>query len=102
MNYAARSATVRSQQVGGRLFALRDSVWTDLRHDSAATVMTVVPYSDAYFALLRALPELVKAAALEPAVVVAGTRISIKIASGGATSWRAGELERIVREFRGA
>jgi hypothetical protein len=64
-------------------------------------MVTVVPYSDAYFALLRALPELVKAAALEPEVVVAGARISIKIGAGGESSWRAGELEEIVRKFRG-
>jgi hypothetical protein len=34
-------------------------------------------------------------------VVVAGARVSIKIGDGGQTTWQAGELERIVREFRG-
>ncbi len=97
---AVTGSAVRSQQVGGRLFALRDNVWTDLRHDTTSKVVTVVPYSDAYFALLRAMPELVKAASLEPAVVVAGARISIKIAAGGETSWQAGELEEIVKKFR--
>ena len=97
----ARTSSVRSQQVGGRRFALRDGVWTDLGHSSSAGVVTVVPYSDAYFALLRALPELVKAAALEPEVVVAGARISIKIGAGGETAWQTGELEEIVRKFRG-
>jgi hypothetical protein len=92
---------MRSRQIGGRLFVLRDSIWTDLRHAESARVVTVTPYSDAYFALLRALPELVKPAALEPGVLVAGGRISIKIGGGGETTWRAGELERIVREFRG-
>ena len=99
--YLSRDGGMRSQQIGGRLFMLRDSVWTDLRHVESAKVVTVTPYSDAYFALLRALPELVKAAALEPSVVVAGTRISIKIAAGGEASWRPGDLEEIVRKFRG-
>ena len=97
----AERAGARSQQVGGRLFALRDSVWTDIGHAASAGTVTVTPYSDAYFALLRALPELVKAAALEPTVIVAGAKISIKIGAGGESSWRAGELEEIVRKFRG-
>lgn len=98
---AGGTTRARSQQIGGRLFVLRDSLWTDLQHAEKAKVVAVTPYSDAYFALLRALPELVKAAALEPGVVVAGARISIKIGSGGEATWRAGELEEIVRKFRG-
>ena len=35
------------------------------------------------------------------AVVVAGRRVSIKIDGGGTTTWANGELERIVRDFRG-
>ncbi|HEY6210397.1 MAG TPA: hypothetical protein VIW28_15155, partial [Gemmatimonadales bacterium] len=64
-------------------------------------VVTVAPFSDAYFALLRALPELLKPATLEPAVLVAGRRVSIKIGAGGRESWAGDELERLVREFRG-
>jgi hypothetical protein len=83
------------------LFVERDGTWTDLRHAESAKVVTVAPYSEAYFALLRVLPELVKPATLEPGVLVAGARVSIKIGDGGQTTWQAGELERIVREFRG-
>src|SRR5204863_50453 len=54
------------QRVGARVFERRDSVWTDLRHGDSLRVVTVAPFSDAYFALLRALPELVQPAALEP------------------------------------
>jgi len=91
------------QRVGARVFERRgaDSVWTDLRHGDSLRVVTVAPYSDAYFALLRALPELVQPAALEPAVLVAGARVSIKIQEGGKTAWGTGELEGIVRGFRG-
>jgi hypothetical protein len=32
--------------------------------------------------------------------MVAGGRLSIKIGEGGRSSWGAGELEGIVREFR--
>jgi Ca-activated chloride channel family protein len=95
-----RSGSNPTQRVGGRLFIWRDSTWTDLGHGDSLRVVTVAPYSDAYFALLRAMPDLGQAAALEPAVLVAGRRASIKIESGGKTAWRPGELDALVRDFR--
>jgi Ca-activated chloride channel family protein len=96
----ARSGINPTQRVGGRLFIWRDSTWTDLSHGDSLRVVTVAPYSDAYFALLRAMPDLGQAAALEPAVLVAGRRASIKIQAGGKTAWRPGELNALVRDFR--
>jgi hypothetical protein len=96
----SRSGINPTQRVGGRLFIWRDSTWTDLGHGDSLHVVTVAPYSDAYFALLRALPDLVQSAALEPAVLMAGRHASIKIGAGGKTRWLSGELERLVREFR--
>jgi len=96
-----RVAGQASRRVGGRLFVRRDSVWTDVAHGDSLPVVRVAAFSDAYFALLRALPELVKPAALEPAVLVAGRRVSIKIEPGGKSTWQDSELERLVREFRG-
>ena len=96
-----RSAPGATRQIGGRLFVLRDGVWTDIAHGDSLQVVTVAPFSDAYFALLRALPELLKPATLEPAVLVAGRRVSIKIQERGKAAWRDGELERLVRQFRG-
>src|SRR5213076_1368334 len=88
---AARSSDVTStqrvgggtQRVGGRLFVWRDSTWTDVAHGDSLRVVEVAAFSDAYFALLRAIPELTKPATLEPAVLVAGRRVSIKIGTGG-------------------
>jgi Ca-activated chloride channel homolog len=97
----AHSGISPTQRAGGRLFIMRDSTWTDLNHGDSLHVVTVVPYSDAYFALLKALPDLREAAALEPAVLVAGRHASIKIGSGGKTQWNPGELDRLVKEFRG-
>jgi hypothetical protein len=97
----ARSGINPTQRVGGRLFIWRDSTWTDVSHGDSLHVVTVAPYSDAYFALLRALPDLVGSAALEPAVLMAGRHASIKIGAGGKTRWATGELERLVRDFRG-
>src|SRR5437016_3983558 len=100
-NPRALSGINPTQRVGGRLFILRDSTWTDLGHGDSLNVVTVAPYSDAYFALLHALPDLTPAAGLGPSVLVAGRHASIKIESGGKTHWQAGELERLVRAFRG-
>ncbi|HXO86393.1 MAG TPA: VIT domain-containing protein [Gemmatimonadales bacterium] len=97
----SRSGINPTQRVGGRLFIMRDSTWTDLGHGDSLRVVSIAPYSDAYFALLKALPDLREAAALEPAVLVAGKRASIKIGTGGKTQLNPGELERLVREFRG-
>ncbi len=97
----AHSGINPTQRVGGRLFIMRDGTWTDLGHGDSLRVVTIALYSDAYFALLKALPDLRDPATLEPTVLVAGRRASIKIGEGGKTSWLPGELERLVREFRG-
>jgi len=97
----AHSGINPTQRIGGRLFIMRDSTWTDLGHGDSLRVVSIAPYSEAYFALLKALPDLREAAALEPAVLVAGRRASIKIGEGGKTRWNPGELERLVRDFRG-
>jgi hypothetical protein len=96
----ARSGINPTQRVGGRLFILRDSTWTDLGHGDSLRVVSIAPYSDAYFAVLKALPDLRDVAALEPGVLVAGKRVSIKIGAGGKTTLNPGELEKLVREFR--
>ena len=90
----------RTQRVGGRLFVWRDSTWTDIAHGDSLQLVRVAPFSDAYFVLLRALPELRQAATLEPAVLVAGRRVSIKIDAGGKTTWADGEVAQLVSDFR--
>jgi hypothetical protein len=95
-----RSGISPTRRVDGRLFVLRDEVWTDLRHSDSLAVTRVAAFSEAYFAMLRALPELVRTVSLTPAVRVAGRRVSIEIAASGKTAWRPGELEALVREFR--
>jgi Ca-activated chloride channel homolog len=91
----------RSQRVGGRVFAWRGGAWTDIAHGDSVRVVSVAAFSDAYFALLRALPELAQPLTLGPAVLVAGRRVSVKIQADGKTTWTEGELERLVRDFRG-
>jgi Ca-activated chloride channel homolog len=97
---AERGGATRTQRVGGRMFMWRDSTWTDIAHSDSLRVVTVAPFSDAYFALLRALPELRGPATLGSSVLVAGRRVSLKIAAGGKTTWTDGELATVVRDFR--
>jgi len=95
-----RDAGSPARRIGARVFVLKDSTWTDTHHGDSLRVVSVAPYSTAYFALLRALPELVQPAGLAPAVVVAGRRVSVKIGPDGVTDLGAGEIQGIVREFR--
>ncbi|MGH7698980.1 MAG: hypothetical protein ACREMJ_00450, partial [Gemmatimonadales bacterium] len=97
----ARSGVNPTQRVAGRLYILREGAWTDMRHADSIRTVHVEPFSAAYLALLRALPELVEPAALGDTVVVAGRRVSIKIGAGGKATWATGELARLVRDFRG-
>jgi Ca-activated chloride channel family protein len=89
------------RRAGGRIFILRDGVWTDAGHRDSLHVTTVAPYSEAWFALVRALPELVPCLRLGDAVLVAGREASVRVAAGGRTTWRAGELTELVSRFRG-
>lgn len=100
---ARAGAAVATRRAGNRLFAWRDSTWTDLGYRPSTPVVAVAAFSDAYFALLAAVPELVTLAGpdLQPAVLIAGDRVSVRIGAQGTTDWGDGELRRIVVAFRG-
>ncbi|HVO35960.1 MAG TPA: VWA domain-containing protein, partial [Gemmatimonadales bacterium] len=96
---AAAAPAVR--RAGGRLFVRTDGGWTDVAHRDSLKVVAVAPYSDAYFALARALPEIAPCLGVGDDLLVAGRRVSIRFTSSGRTLWGPGELERAVRDFRG-
>ena len=95
------SRAVESKRAGGRVFVRRDGVWTDLAHKPTQRIVTVAPYSDAYFALVRAMPDLAPCLGVGDALVLAGRRVSVKIAPGGITTWQPGRLAATVQDFRG-
>ena len=99
----AAAAPGRSEvrRVGGRLFVQSDGVWTDAAYRDSLKVVEVAPFSDAYFALVRALPEIAPCLSVGDRVVVAGRHGGVKIVASGRTTWRPGELETLVRAFRG-
>jgi len=88
----------QAQHVGGRLFVEKDGVWTDLRHADSLKVVTIAPFSPAYFEVLRQLPELTPVVQRFDRVVVAGRTVSIRFDAGGQTS-TAGVAE-LVAKFR--
>jgi Ca-activated chloride channel homolog len=97
----AGAADGGARAIAGRMFILRDSVWVDTRHADTTRVVTVQPYSDAYFALLRELPEIALIAREVETVLVAGAKVSVRVREGGVASMTAAELRRVKAEFRG-
>lgn len=98
----AKDAAVRSKRVGGRLFLQLGTVWTDAAHSDTVQVVDVAPFSPAWFAMTRAMPEIVPWLSAGDTVLIAGKRVSIRVAGTGITSWQPGQLEKVTRDFRGA
>ena len=89
-----------TRRAGGRVFAEREGVWTDLAHTDRLRVVSIAPFSPADFAVTRALPELATSLSVGDQVLIAGRLVSLKIATGGTHTLSSEELHRLVREFR--
>ncbi len=96
---AARPATepgITSRRVGTRTFVLRDSVWADATFKEGTRVVTVKPYSEAYFALVREIPDLAPAFALGERVLVRGTKVAVAVAPDGSEQLTKAEIAAVV------
>jgi Ca-activated chloride channel family protein len=93
-----RGAATRT--VGGRVFRNVNGTWTDTRYRPGGDVVGIEPFSPAYFALLRALPELEPYWKAYTNVIVAGRSTSIKLAAGGAQQLDAARIAETVKRFR--
>lgn len=89
---ASGSGRVQSRRVGDRMFNFIDSSWTDSRHDASRDRVKVKPYSDAWFALARELPDLADVFALGDRVVVSGKRVEIEVTESGVATLSAAEI----------
>jgi Ca-activated chloride channel family protein len=98
---ATGAAAPAAHRIAGRVFVNRDGVWTDVAYKPGATTVNVAPFSPAYFALVRSLPELGAWLSAGDQVVIAGSRVSIRIDPKGMTEWRGSQLATTVRDFRG-
>ncbi len=74
-----------TRRAGDRTFVMRDSVWTDTRYKPTASlrVVRVQAFSDAYFSLARAVPDLRDAFAAGDRVLVAGRSIAVEVTPSG-------------------
>ena len=93
---ANRAEGITSRRVGPRTFVLRDSTWTDVRGTEDTKVVKVKPYSEAYFALVRELPDLAASFALGGRVVVRGRTVAIAVAPDGVERMSAAEIASVV------
>jgi hypothetical protein len=89
------------QTIAGRIFVLKDGVWTDLWHADSIAVVRVAPFSNAYFALLDRLPELVPYWKAMDRVLVSGRRVGIALDPSGLTALSGPRLDRLAQDFRG-
>ena len=87
--------------VAGRVFEMRDSIWTDLAHGADAEVVRVEAYSSAWFDLMSALPEIEAVLREYDNVVIAGADLSVHVGAEGADTFDRDALERVVEGFRG-
>jgi Ca-activated chloride channel family protein len=88
------------QTVAGRIFVQQKGVWTDMQQRAKTKTVQVRPFSEAYFQLLHALPELEPYWQQFDRVVVAGRDVSIELAPSGQTQLTASELNGVVGQFR--
>jgi Ca-activated chloride channel family protein len=97
----AASSNRNQRSVGGRTFENRGNVWTDIRLPSKTEVVNVEPFSNAYFAMLRALPELKPIWAALPVNVTSGKNVAIGLKNGGKKEMTQAEINTLVKKFRG-
>jgi hypothetical protein len=88
------------KRVGSRVFKREGQAWKDVALKPGVRTMEIEPWSEAYFRVLEALPELKANGAALPGVTIAGARVAVKFADGGARTIPAAELSRLVAEFR--
>jgi Ca-activated chloride channel family protein len=89
--------TISTRRAGDRTFVLRDSVWTDTRYQPAAhlRLVRVQSFSDAYFALARAVPDLRDAFAAGDRVVVAGRSVVVEVTPSGVATLANAEVAAV-------
>lgn len=98
---AGSKSSPSTRRVAGRLFIQRGQVWTDIRHTDRISITDIAAFSPAYFDLVRQLPEIAQYLSAGTEVLIAGQRQSIRITAAGVEAWRPGQLEDLVRNFRG-
>ncbi|MBC7897104.1 MAG: VWA domain-containing protein [Cytophagaceae bacterium] len=92
-------ASPNTRRVGERLFSLANGVWTDARFTSRLRLVTVKPYSPAYFELMKQVDQLAPLFAIGDRVIVAGRTVAIELAPAGVERLSAADLAAVVRDW---
>jgi Ca-activated chloride channel family protein len=99
MLQANESSTTR-RNIGGRTYDNRNGVWRDVALAAKTDVVSIEPFSKAYFAVLRALPELEPIWKVLPNNITTGKRVAIGLRTGGRKEISQTELNNLVQRFR--
>ncbi len=91
----AATAAPAVRRAGTRTFMMRDNVWTDTRYREGLRTVRVKPYSEAWFAVLGALPELRGAPGVGESVIVAGRLVAVVVTSDGVERLSRAELDAL-------
>lgn len=102
MDEALEAGSGRPRQaIAGRIFELRDGVWTDVTFVEGGRTVEVKVYGSAWFELIGAVPELEGVLRTHENVVIAGEELSLHVGPEGVDDLDAEELRKLVRDFRG-
>ncbi|HET9425223.1 MAG TPA: VIT domain-containing protein [Gemmatimonadaceae bacterium] len=94
------ASSAGERRLDGRSFRLENEVWTDVRPAGTNREVTIKAYSNAYFDLLKQIPELAKIAGIGEQVTVVGRGVIISIRSGkGQETMTSAELARIANDW---
>ncbi len=97
---AKSHTTLERDAIAGRVFELRDEVWTDVSHRSDRRIVEVKIYSAAWFSLIETLPEIESVLRTHESVVIAGAGLSVQVGAEGAEALDDDELVRLAEDFR--
>jgi Ca-activated chloride channel family protein len=84
-----------SRRVGSRVFLKRGDVWVDAAKSDSARTVRIKPFSDAYFKLIDAIPDLRDIFALGDKVTVGTKAVTIELTDDGSTSISENDLKTI-------
>jgi len=87
--------------LGGRIFELREDVWTDLARVEGQATLTVQRFSAAWFALVEALPEIAPVLRDNDNVVIGGEELTLEVGPAGVEELTDAEVLEAVQGFRG-
>jgi Ca-activated chloride channel homolog len=92
-------ATTATRRVGTRTFMMRGATWVDSRRTDSTKVVKVKAFSDAYFKIMDAIPELREVFALGDKVIVSGREIAFEIGANGTESMSDAELKKLQSQW---